>query len=184
MQRRGVQAPTSPILGIEISSSGGQPTAPAHLPHGSTLPVATAGPTFLTSGMTAFCAFRSVGIDVERSLRIATGDIGVGRGNQWFGLSCILAAPASRLSSLRLLSTRLKVRAPASLHDSGTRRHPASKGPHDVSVPNALKSWNQRTSKKGRPKRRKRAVVGPRRRPLFAGRDTWNKYGIARNCRR
>jgi hypothetical protein len=41
---------------IEISSSGGQPTAPAHLPDGSTLPVATAGPTFLTSGMTAFCA--------------------------------------------------------------------------------------------------------------------------------
>src|ERR1700733_202136 len=43
---------------------------------------------------------------------------------------------------------------------------------------------HQRTSEKKRPKTRKLAVVGPCRRPLFAGRDTWNKCGIARNCRR
>jgi hypothetical protein len=77
-------------------------------------------------------------------------------------------APASRLSSLRLLSTKLKIRARASLHDSGTRRHPGIEGAARRKCANALKSWKQRTSKKGRPKRRKLAVVGPRRRPLFA----------------
>jgi hypothetical protein len=74
-------------------------------------------------------------IDVERSLRIATGEVDVRRGNQWF------YSRASRRRSCvatfvpQTVSIRLKIRAPASLHDSGTRRHPASKGPHDVSVP-------------------------------------------------
>jgi DNA-binding CsgD family transcriptional regulator len=47
-----------------------------------------------------------------------------------------------------------------------------------------INSWNQPTGKTGRPKRRKLAVAGLRRRPLFAGRDTWNRCGIARSCRR
>ena len=40
---------------------------------------------------TAICAKRPAGIDVERLLRTATVDVAVRRGNQWFGVSRILA---------------------------------------------------------------------------------------------
>jgi hypothetical protein len=77
----------------------------------------------------------TAGVDVERSLRIATAEVDVRRGNSGSTLVHLGDAPASRLSSLGLLSILLKIRAPAILHDSGMLRHPASKGSHDVSVP-------------------------------------------------
>ena len=39
----------------------------------------------------ANCAQRTAGPDVNRTSLVATGDVAVRRGNQWFGLSCILA---------------------------------------------------------------------------------------------